>query len=87
MSLAFDLQKDKPLREDNPLRPYKIVSVWTVLRHHAQRFTDIIASMARVRPAFHPCRAPACFWEQARLAKNCLNIKMISSGFAMFAQR
>jgi hypothetical protein len=41
MNLAFELRKDKPLRDDGLLQPYKIVSLWDMLRIQAEDFISI----------------------------------------------
>jgi hypothetical protein len=49
---AFSLQNDKKEREDNPLQPYKIVSLWDVLDFYAEKFANISRLMAEL------CMAP-----------------------------
>jgi len=48
MTLAFNLKKDKGLREDNPLQSYEIVSLWAVLDFYAEKFANICRILAEV---------------------------------------
>jgi hypothetical protein len=41
----FQLLKHKPLREDNPLQPFKIVSLWDMLRFHAEKFVQLCSAL------------------------------------------
>ncbi|MGO9120473.1 MAG: hypothetical protein ACLQPD_23020 [Desulfomonilaceae bacterium] len=51
MNLVFDLQKDKSLRENNPLSLNKIVSLWDVLNFYAEKFARISSLMGGISMA------------------------------------
>ena len=46
MNLPFQLRNDKGLREDNPLQPFKLVSLWEMLRFYADGFVNVTAVLA-----------------------------------------
>jgi hypothetical protein len=45
MNSAFELQKDKGLREDEVFRPYKIVRLWDMLPFYAGQFLKVISHL------------------------------------------
>jgi hypothetical protein len=48
MNAHFSLPNDKPLRDDNPLQPYEIVSLWEVLDFYADKFANISRMMSEL---------------------------------------
>jgi hypothetical protein len=44
----FELQKDKRLRENNPLQPFKIVSLWDMLPFCAELFINLYSALERL---------------------------------------
>lgn len=48
MSLSFSLQQDKGVRENNPLQPFKIVSLWDVLEFYAKNWLGIAHEVGRM---------------------------------------
>jgi hypothetical protein len=68
MNFAFELQKDKGLRDDNPLQPFKIVSLWEVLDFYAEKFANICRILAEL------CTAPIDNnYERIRLSRPILD--------------
>jgi hypothetical protein len=49
MNLAFALQKESERRDDNPLQPYKIVSLLAVLQFYAREYIDIMYRLGGIR--------------------------------------
>jgi len=52
MNLAFELKRDKFSCENNSFQPYKIVSLWDVLRFYAEWFIEVSAALARLSSGY-----------------------------------
>jgi len=53
MNLSFELQEDKGRRENNPLQPFKIVSLWEVLDFYADKFSKICRWLTTISTTVH----------------------------------
>jgi len=57
MSLAFDLKNDKKEREDNPLQPFELVSLWQLLEFYADTYTKVCRLLVHMNTAIRIARS------------------------------